>query len=195
MSIKRATQIRNKLLLTIVTLAAGIAIGVIVRDFPLFSLKYEVDIGMLATLVGLFITVYIMPFIVEKKLSNTANINGIIVHDLEAILANVESLKTQFSELSPTKKVTEKQYRYVLSTFKTVSSSILALHEQAKSRGKIVNIKDEVYDQYYTPAYETCTERLVYDRTADERTLMDAQNTLNMLAANLRKYRYETYSQ
>ena len=172
----------------------GIILGVCIRDFPLFTPKYEVDLGMLATIIGLFTTVYIMPFIVEKKLSNTTSVSGIIVQDLDAILGTVELLRSQFNELSPSRKVTEKQFRNIVSAFKSVSSSIYVLHEQASSRNRLINMKDEVYDNYYTPAYDACTGRLMFDRRIDEQSLINAQNSLNMLVSIIRKYRYETYS-
>lgn len=194
MSTKRNTPNRSGVILALSTLVIGIIIGVIVRDFPLITFKHEVDLGMLATIIGLFLTVYIMPFIVEKRLSNTTSISGIIVQDLDAILVNVEHLRSQFNELSPSKKVTEKQFRSIVGTFKSVSSALYALHEQTSGRGRLTEMKDEVYDKFYTPAYDTCTERLMYDRKMDEQSLINAQNTLNMLATVIRKYRYETYS-
>lgn len=194
MSTKRNTPNRSGLILAASTLVIGVLVGAIIGDIPLVTFKHEVDLGMLATIIGLFLTVYIMPFIVEKRLTNTTNISGIIVQDLDAILLNVESLRSSFNELSPAKKVTEKQFRSIVGTFKSVSAALYALHEQVSSRGRLTDMKDEVYDKFYTPAYDTCTERLMFDRKMDEQSLINAQNSLNLLATVLRKYRYETYS-
>ena len=188
MSTRRNTPNRSGIILAFSTLVVGVIIGVIVKDFPLITFKHEVDLGMLATIIGLFLTVYIMPFIVEKRLSNTTNISGIIVQDLDAILVNVEHLRSQFNELSPSRKVTEKQFRSIVGTFKSVSAALYALHEQASGRGRLIEMKDEVYDKFYTPAYDTCTGTLMYNRKIDEQTLMNAQSTLNMLAMAIRKF-------
>lgn len=172
----------------------GLAVGALINDLPFVTFKREVDLGTCIAVLGLVATIFIMPFIVQKKLSRQDSINSVILVDLEAINADVERLREMFVGLKPSTTISKTRFMQITALFKTISAEILSLNRELESQSKLPNFKKDVYDSAYRPAYETCTDPLIIGKKLDEMQIYEANKTLNNLCTSLRKYRYETFA-
>jgi len=171
----------------------GVGMGVLINNVPYVTFKKDVDLGTCISILGLIATIFIMPFIVQRRLSKQDNINSVILIDIEAIHSAVARLRDVYAELKPSTKITKAKYVYILTSFKTISADIYALNKELEERQRLSQFKKDVYDEAYIQAYETCTEPLKMDQRLDITTILSANKALNTLSSELKKYRYETF--
>lgn len=172
----------------------GIGIGLLVNNVPYITFKNDVDLGTCIAILGLVVTIFIMPFIVQRKLSRQDNINAVILIDIETINSDVTALREIYVELKSSTQITKEKYRKIIASFKTISAEISSVAEELEARKRLTQFKKDVYDTAYNHAYEVCTDPLVIDGKLNDSTILEANRALNSLCAALRKYRYETFA-
>jgi len=184
----------REIVTSIVLILIGVGVGSIINDIPGITFNTEIDLATCIAILGLVATIFIMPFVVERKLNQQDNINKVVLIDIDSIYSDVLKLKQIYVELTPRTSISQKKYVEIIALFKTISSGILALNTELEKRQKLENFKNDVYDNSYTPTKESCTETLVIKKKLDEKTILDANESLNGLCSSLRTYRYEAYS-
>ena len=194
MGSNKSTINSKSLLFGLFILVVGIGIGSLLGDIPFITFKREVDLGVCIAIVGLFGTVFYIPYIVDRKFTKLDNINEIIRTDLESILNNVERLKETYVAIKPSTIVKELQYIKILALFKAISSAILSLDKELKNRNRLVNFKEDVYDGRFVPTRDACTECLIISKKMEMLTINIAMTELDKLCAAIKEYRYKTYS-
>jgi len=177
----------------LIALSVGFAIGLLINDIPYISFKREVDLGSIIAILGLITTIFIMPFIVQRRLSHYKNINSVILVDIESIHLEVSKLREFYVDLKPTTKINQAKHIHITTSFRTISAQILALSKELDARKRLPNFKIDVYDKAYENAYETCTELLRLNGKLDNRTILSASKSLNDLVSELKKYRFSTF--
>jgi len=185
---------RNSIAGFALAIVIGFGIGIVVQDIPFITFKREIDLGTCISILGLIATIFIMPFVVQKKLSKQDNINSVILIDLEAINTDVSRLREIYVGLKPSSKISKTKYLEIIALFKTLSMEIISLDTELKKRKRMPNFKAEVYEAGYNPAWERCTDSLIIDGKLDAQTILNANSALNDLCAKIRTYRYETYT-
>lgn len=194
MTSRKATINKKNLIIGVLLLIFGVALGVIIGDIPYITFKREVDLATCIAIAGLTASVFYIPYVVERKFVRMDNINEVIRNDIESIIDDTNRLKTIYSLIKPTIAIKQSTYIEILSLFKTISSSIIALDEELQERARLSDFKKDVYEQKFTPAKDACTEDLMINAKMDARVAMDSIAHLDRLCAELRKYRYKTYS-
>lgn len=194
MGSSKSTISKTNLLIALLILAIGIAVGALIGDLPYVTFKREVDLAACIAILGLIGTIFYIPYVVERKFAKIDNINEVIRDDLEALHKDVERLKELYVSIKPNTLIKESMYTEVLALFKTISSGILALNKELEARKRLGDFKKDVYDEYFTPAKDACTDTLMVGKKMDIKTTLDALAELNKLCAILKQYRYKTYS-
>ena len=184
---------RTKLLAILLVLIIGIGIGALIDNIPYITFNNEIDLGVCIAVLGLLGSIFYIPYIVERNFTKLDNINEVILNDLESIHKEVELLKAIYVSVKPNAVIKEATYMQILAAFKTISSSILALNSQLHLHKRLVDFKQEVYNDRFLVAKDACTENLIIGKNMDARTTLDAMTELNNLCAVLKDYRYKTY--
>lgn len=184
----------KSLLLGIFLFFIGVGTGALVGDIPLITFNREVDLGVCIAVLGLIGSYFYIPYVVERKFTKLDNINEVIRSDLESIHDNVERLKGVYLAIKPHAALKEVQYTEILSLFKTISSSILALNSELEKRDRLKDFKKDVYDNHFITTKDTCTDTLIVLKKISTETTLGAITDLDKLCAILKEYRYKTYS-
>jgi hypothetical protein len=195
MASNKTTVNRNSVTKGLLLVGTGFTIGVIVQDVPFVKLKMEADLGAVIAILGLIATAFYLPNVVERKFKKKDTINEVVRSDIESIINEVELLKAVYRKIGPTTKIKQTTYTEILGLFKSISADILALNVQLSSRNKLPDFKNDVYVEKYIPTKEVCTNDLVTNKLLSTEIAADAISELDKLTAELRKYRYETFSE
>jgi hypothetical protein len=195
MALNKNTFDKKYLLGGFVLLCVGIAVGAVIGDIPFVTFKREVDLGTFIAILGLVGSLFYIPNVVQRKFVKIDNINEVIRDDIESIIKDVERLKEIYVGIKATVAVKPSTYKEILALFKSISAAILALNTELVGRDKLPDFKEDVYNQTFVTAKDACTEELIENTRLAAGVSLDAVTHLNRLCAELRKYRYKTYSE
>jgi hypothetical protein len=94
-------------------LALGIAIGVFIRDFPKFTIKYDVkiiDIFKLVATVGIGVFI---PLVVKKLIDDKRSKNDNLLEEISGVNKMIDSIHNYIQNLHQNKKIIAKDKDYL----------------------------------------------------------------------------------
>lgn len=95
----------NFILLPLVTAIFGIVLGIIIRDFPLFTLSYNLKITEVLTVLITFSIGVFVPFIVKKLIDDNRSFKSTLIDETNSFVKTVERINDKISELHASKKL------------------------------------------------------------------------------------------
>lgn len=195
MDLRKSIASKYVIGIALFTALIGFGAGVLANDIPFITFKTDLDLAACIAVIGLFATVFFLPYVVERRFSSIDNVNVIIKEDLESILNNVEQLKLLILVVKSGRKATQRQYADILAAFKNISPAIIDLNKELVKRNRLSGFKKEVYDEAYQTAKTACTENLITEGGLSAGEKRDAISSLNHLSAQLKCYRYNAFSE
>lgn len=171
----------------------GLGIGLFVGSRQIIKFDATMDVSTLISAASLFMALTVIPFVVEKKITNTSNINSCATKDLETLSEKISDIIGIYSALGQSSVVDEQTYKTILSSFKDISSFSYALADAFKKFSTSRDFKERVIADAFMPAYEACTEHLKKGKSMSERQLESSLNKLRVLRNTVNQYRYSLF--
>lgn len=171
----------------------GLFIGLLFH-VPFFTLKNEVDIGALVSILALFAATFIVPLVVNKYLSNTKTYQAMVVHDIDESLIELSKMKDYYAEISfNNRDIDDKDRGYILHTCRTIQNALDSIEDQLKNHEQVSNFSTTalIFTREVRPAY---SDFLVVGSKIDSQTALNALNTMTRLVSALKSTRYKLYT-
>lgn len=177
----------------LISFATGLVVGILIKNIPLITFDTKVDLSTLVAVAGLVATIFIMPFIVDERTMRRDGINTMVAVDLDTVCNYIANARNLYNNISSSKNVSVDQYTKIVSTFKQISSLLYTLSDEFNRCNMLQNFKNEVIADAYTPAYTSCTEKLIVNKKLSPKNLQDSQIALDNLFNKVKQYRYRLY--
>lgn len=173
----------------VLSILAGITIGVFVKNFPGVSYKNEIDLlGALTFIVTLGIGI-IFPFLIKKWIDDNQSIKLYLVQEVEMLESILYENMTIIEDCYKTKTVTAEHKDKVNFTFFNADLQIESLENQFKiSFPKNLNLIETIKSQnseYYH--FLTGGDFMISDFKIDSRFYKDHKTKLNRMTMNLKE--------
>lgn len=178
---------------SIVFLFVGCALGYYIKNVPLLEFDSKIGISAILSILGLIVTIFIMPFIINDKKNREEKINDAALRDLDLICEEIEKIRSRYESFLGKEKMTDVNKAEILRVFKRVSSLMYALSDQFKRYGVLKDFKENIIANSYTPAYEACTDKLMANPGLSDIEIKEALAKLDGFYNTVKKTRYELY--
>lgn len=136
-------------LLPLVTAIIGVIIGIIVRDFPLFTLNYNLKITEVLTVITTFSVGIFVPLIVKKLIDDNRSFRNTLIDESNNFIKTAERLDDRINELYSSKKLLQRDKEYINLLFEISDEefnllySFLEQYCNSKAKGHLENLKNK----------------------------------------------------
>lgn len=161
---------------------------------PFFTLKSEVDVSALVSIIALFLATFIVPLVVNRYLSNNRTYQSILVHDIDELLNELKIMKDYYAKLSfNNKAINDKDRGFILHTCRSLQNSLDTLEIQLANHKIVTNFASTalIFTREVRPAY---SDFLVAGNTISDATALNALNSMTKLVSALKSTRYKLYA-
>lgn len=177
-------------LLPLVTLIGGVIIGIIIRDFPLFSLNYNLKVtevfSLLVTLgIGIFI-----PLIVKKLIDDRRSLKNTLIEEAGTFAKTASRINDRVLTIYESQKITQRDKDDINLLFEIADEefnsllSFIETHCQNGTKKELANLKAKWIDYWKILTGTEVTKSEV--KRLDETTYKKALKTFNELKGIVR---------
>jgi hypothetical protein len=175
-------------------LLLGIVLGLAIGNIPYVAFKNEVDTGSVLSLAALFATVFIMPFVVERFISNQDNTHHIMVADLDGCLDTLKAVAKLYGDYYVRDKTIKKQERKVfLTEVRRATNCLDSLAKEFDNHADLKDFRQKVYDKYLTETYAALTDSVNERKKIRENQYLVASSAIDKHISVVKKFRYRVY--
>ena len=139
------------LIIPIITLVLGVVIGVFIRDFPQFSMDYNIKItDVLSIIVTLSIGLFI-PFIIKKMIDDRNTLKNNLIEEVGSFVKIASKIDERITTIYNTNKITQRNKDDINLLFELADDEFNSLFEFLKENCDKESNKllDKVKDKYF----------------------------------------------
>ena len=192
---KKSRNNTNKFLLCVFVFGVlcGLIFGILVNDVPFFTFNSNIDVASIISMLSLVVTIFLMPFIIDRAKDNKSKIKMTATADLDYLCSNVDRLKELYMELSDLgiSRLSYKNYVKIITIFKSISSLSGKLNEEFKNRNVGYDYND--INNIINEAHSKCTGFLKIRAKLDPEDIQGALVILINLYNSIRQFKYRIY--
>jgi hypothetical protein len=179
--------------LLVVIFLLGLFIGFLFH-VPYFTLKSEVDVSALVSILALFAATLLVPLVINKHLANAKTHSSMLVNDIDEVVVVLSEMKNYYAEISfNNRRITNKDRGYILHTCTSIQNSLCGICDALKDHDLLLSfpLTVQIFTAEVRPAY---TDYLVANGTLDDAKAMNALNAMGKLVTALKSTRYKLYT-
>ena len=116
-------------LLYFVFLLAGIFLGFLIREIPYIDVQHPLRIGEAAQLLLTFTLALIIPFYIDRKLTNTRTEKDVIIEQIKRIRISLNDTRKKVNDCYYQKECSRKDFQQIIMGLRNISNGLTYLKD------------------------------------------------------------------
>lgn len=142
-------KILKFILLPLVTLIVGIIIGIIIRDFPLFTISYNLKITEVLSVILTFSIGVFIPLVVKKLIDDKRSFKNSLIEEVGTFTKTATRINDKLSSIYEANKITQRDKDDLNLLFEIADEeynslmSFIEIHCNDGAKKELNNLKDK----------------------------------------------------
>lgn len=173
------------------SLFIGAAAAMFIKLPP--EVQTTVSVGDVISIIGIVITVVIIPLVVERYMTNFRSQQSVFLSDLQSLGDMLTQIWQDYREIYFKNRTVKKNDRkLILSSLRTAQNQLDVMREESDSLG--INNNIQKIEKDYSKLKDAMTENFLENKKVKEADFVVAQQGYHNIQSTISKLRYSLYA-
>lgn len=173
------------------SLFIGAAAAMFIKLPP--EVQTTVSVGDVISIIGIVITVVIIPLVVERYMTNFRSQQSVFLSDLHSLGDMLTQIWQDYREIYFKNRTVKKNDRkLILSSLRTAQNQLDVMREESDSLG--INNNIQKIEKDYSKLKDAMTENFLENKKVKEADFVVAQQGYHNIQSTISKLRYSLYA-